>query len=160
MNRGSAATLLVGATWTILLIVFMPDLLALREVARGSGTVPAHVTSYDPFNHGNAEWVYSVDDKTYGGGESGSSLRPGDVVEVHYALTRPWISTRRAPRGAFRDALLGLVVLMAFTGMAVPIIVFSRGPGWYPAVSFLTLAIIMFGQVPQTAVASTTTSRP
>lgn len=84
----------------------------LRELSQGANTTTGEIIAIDRSNHSFATYSYEVDQHQFTNQAAGSSHGRGEPVVVYHSPRHPWISSLEEPREAYRDNLVGLVILL------------------------------------------------
>ena len=94
--------------------VFGPVLVRLWELRQTAATTTGVVVVVDSNEHNRATYLYRANGAEYTSSEVGSSLKKGEAVTVYYAPQHPWISVLGEPARAFREGVIGTVLVLVF----------------------------------------------
>lgn len=108
------AGVFVAVLGTAVMIVQGPLLARLWELRQSAATTSGIVVAVDPKDHNRATYRYRANGAEYMSSEVGSFRKEGETATVYYAPGQPWISILDDPDRAFREGVVGTVLLCAF----------------------------------------------
>ena len=99
---------------TVVIVSNAALLTRLWELRRSAATTTGTIVAVDANKHNRATYRYRVDGVDYTDSQQATPHREGDTVDVYYSPVHPWISTLANPAEAFRENVIGTVLICAF----------------------------------------------
>jgi hypothetical protein len=96
------------------MMIFGPSLMNLWELRKAALTTTGLVVQVDRSNHNRTTYRYRANGVEYTSSVMGGGYITADTVTVYYSPTRPWIAVLGDPAKAFREDVIGVLLLCAF----------------------------------------------